>query len=97
MFSIIRFAMKYISYRIKSLVYITHDTFVLQVYQSKPPLCYVAGDYCYIRNPIGNESDISKPFSIASTPTQKEYNEFCIKVCEAGKRKVFPPCGCVEK
>lgn len=72
--------MEYTTHKITSLSFITHDTFILQVNNSEFSLIYSSGEYCYIKNPRALTPEEERPFSIASSPLNTSYIEFCIKI-----------------
>ncbi len=68
------------AHTIKNISFITHDTFLLQIDLSAKDFRYKPGDYCYIQNKSSTLPDEQRPFSIASSPTEKTHIEFCIKI-----------------
>ncbi len=57
------------------------DTVVVRVSpNNKSGVEYKPGQYCYIVNPLFPVPDESHPFSIASSPVNQDFLEFCIKV-----------------
>lgn len=68
------------AHTIKNISFITHDTFLLQIDISAKDFRYKSGDYCYIQNRTSTLPNEQRPFSIASSPTETSFIEFCIKI-----------------
>jgi ferredoxin-NADP reductase len=57
------------------------DTFIFNVKPKDGEIFdFSPGQYTFIKNPLYEKPDEEHPFSIASSPRNKEYLEFCIKV-----------------
>lgn len=72
--------MEYTPYPITLISFLTHDTFILRVERRDASITYLPGDYSYIKNPHALTPLEERPFSIASSPTNTSYIEFCIKI-----------------
>ncbi len=73
--------MNYIPYVISDKKQILPDTFI---YKVKPKtgilLHFLSGQYVFLKNPDSMNPEEPHPFSIASSPSSKDYVEFCIKI-----------------
>jgi len=87
--------MKYYPSVILSKKYEVEGTFIFRcaLKRDNNALSYLPGQYVYLANPTYKNPWEAHPFSIASSPTQKKYLEFCIKVYgpwtqELSKKKI---------
>lgn len=72
--------MNYHSYRLLSKSQTAEDTFIYRFSpDSTSPLLFKPGQYVFITNPQSENPLEPHPFSIASSPLQTDYLEFCIK------------------
>jgi|SRR5579885_1811742 len=55
------------------------DTYIFQLVPNETYPTFLPGQYCYLKNPEYKNPDEVHPFSIASSPLEKRYLEFCIK------------------
>jgi ferredoxin-NADP reductase len=74
-------SMSFTQFVIAAKKQVTDDIFILQL---KPKdgnsLNFLPGQYVQMKNPRFSNPDEEHPFSIASSPTTKNYLEFCIRV-----------------
>jgi ferredoxin-NADP reductase len=73
--------MKFSQYKIVEKVLDTEDTFIFRLKPIENEiLSFLPGQYTYLRNPLFSSPFEEHPFSFASSPLQKDYLEFCIKI-----------------
>lgn len=76
-----RINMTYSTYRIATLFEETEATYRMQLQplESDTIFAFKPGQYCYLKNPEFTQPNEPHPFSIASSPLEKDSLEFCIK------------------
>ncbi len=73
--------MKYSEAVIQNIKQELDDTYIFQCVLNQQQIpSFLPGQYCYLANPTYKNPLEFHPFSIASSPLEKNYLEFCIKV-----------------
>lgn len=73
--------MKFHEYYVTNVYPDGEDTVIVQIKPKSQEgiFSFLSGQYCFIKNKNSVTSSETHPFSIASSPLNKEYLEFCIK------------------
>ncbi len=72
--------MKFVPYTIIDKQQELEDTYIIRLAPLyKNIFDFLAGQYCYLLNPTYKDPKDPHPFSIASSPFQRDYLEFCVK------------------
>lgn len=74
--------MKFFEYRVAETKTEFQDAFILRVKPKSPTavFSFLPGQYVYLKNPNSQTLEKEHPFSITSSPTNRNYLEFCIKI-----------------
>lgn len=73
--------MNFTPYKISEKIQVLHDSYIYRLIPQKNVVIpsFQPGQHAFLKNPKSNQHSEEHTFSIASSPTQKNYLEFCIK------------------